>query len=146
AGRERLRVAGRAAEPRRLVHRESDAVAESVHVAFLRSRMAAHGGVATRLVQVAHLLLIGAARLADLERAHRHFERVLAVAVHLAQVVARLPHAERAREVAVVAAPRFTGEDVDDHRRAGTQLLGVLAAVVRNARIASLRDDALARL
>src|SRR6185503_11745883 len=139
-------VRARAAEPRALVNGEAHAVAQAVDVALHDLLVGAHGGVALALEHVAHQLLVAAAGLAAAHLRHRSIERLAALAVDLLQRLGRWPEAERARHVGVVAAARLSGEDVDEDRRARAHRVLVVAAVVRNAGVTALRDDALAVL
>src|ERR1043166_2076677 len=98
-GLEERGVRGRPAEPRALVHREPDAVAEPVHVALLDALVHAHGRVALPFEHVAHELLVAAARLAAPHARHGRVERLATFAVHLLERLGRGPEAERARHV-----------------------------------------------
>src|SRR6185503_15863280 len=125
-------------------NREPDPVTESVNVAFLRGFVGAQRGMTALLEHLAHLLLRRATGFAGAYRIEADVERLLHVVVDLAQRVRRLAETERAGEIAEVPAAGLAGEDVDEERRARAQVFLVVAAVVWNAGVPPLRDDALA--
>src|SRR5262245_51988704 len=117
---------------------------ESVHVALLRAVVRTQRGVPALLEQIADLLLVRAARRADLERIHREPVRGVDVVVQLLELGLRWTDRERAREIAEIPAARLAGEDVDEQWNAGQQRRGIVSAVVRHAASATLRHDRLA--
>ena len=126
------------------MHGEPYAVAEAVDVALLGALAGAHSCVAARLEQVAHRLLRRAAGQPDLQGLHAGAEGVVHVRVQFLERLGGAAQAEGAGEVAVVAAARLAREDVNEQRCPGAQGFQVVAAVVRHAGVAALRDDGLA--
>jgi len=73
----------RGAQPRTLVHLESDAVAQAVHVPFLHALVLADRAMSVRLEEIADVLLVDAARCAHRQPVHGSLHRVLHEGVQL---------------------------------------------------------------
>src|SRR4051812_26167663 len=88
SGQDQIRVAG-GAQARALVHLETDAVSQPVHVPLLDPLVLADGPVPVRLEEIADTLLVDPARRSDRQPIHGLLDRVVHQRVDLLQVLRR---------------------------------------------------------
>ena len=129
------------AASRLLVNVETDAVAESVNVAFERLRIRARGRIAERLEKIADEIVIVDRWHVRTHCVARSLERFEDVSVNATQLVGNFPDAERARHVEEVTRFTIDGKDVEDDRRRRLDNRVRIAARVRDGSVASLRQD-----